>query len=335
MTISLFREEALEPEIPIIDTHHHIWFDSGFPDVPYPPYLLEDLTRDTTAGHHIVGTIFAECSAEYRTDGPEYMAPVGETEWVAGMRPKDRGELAGIIAHADLRLGSRIGEVLDAHQDAGGETFKGIRCRAAWDEHFSFPPGKYQIIPGILATTEAADAMAEVAKRDLIFEAWVYHHQIDDFRHVAARQPGTRFVLEHLGCPLAVGPYADRRNEVLTEWRTGLQRLAELDNVFFKIGGLGLYPAVHPDVAAEPRSSEWLASYWGPEVRFAIETFKPERCVMESDFPVDSPMFTYVTFWNIVKRITASHSAAERQSLFHDTAHSLYRLNLPRPPREL
>ncbi|QDC37766.1 amidohydrolase family protein [Sphingobium fuliginis] len=331
MNTSLVQEEALEPVIPIIDTHHHVWFDSGFPDVPYPPYLMEELTRDTTAGHNIVGTVFAECSAEYRSDGPQHMAPVGETEWVAGLRPRDRGELAGIIAHADLRLGSRIGEVLDAHQEAGGETFKGIRCRAAWDEHFSFPPGKYEIIPGILLTNEASDAMAEIAERDLIFEAWVYHHQLDDFRQLAAKQPNTRFVLEHFGCPLAVGPYAERRDEVLVEWRAGLKRLAELDNVFFKIGGLGLYPAVHPDVAAEPRSSEWQADYWRPEVLFAIETFTPERCVMESDFPVDSPMFTYVTFWNILKRITSQLSERERRLMFHDTAHSLYRLNLPLP----
>lgn len=325
------REEALEPHIPIIDTHHHIWFESGFPDVPYPPYLLEELMRDTMAGHNIVGTVFAECSAAYRPHGPKHMAPVGETEWVAGLRPEGRGELAGIIAHADLRLGSGIGEVLDAHQAAGGETFKGIRCRAAWDEHFSFPPGVYEIIPGILRTDAAADALVEVARRDLIFEAWVYHHQLDDFRRLASRQPNCRFVLEHLGCPLAVGPYADRRSEVLEEWRAGLRRLAELDNVYFKIGGLGLFPAVHPDVWTEPRSSEWLAGHWGPEVLFAIETFTPDRCVVESNFPVDSPLFTYVTFWNMVKRITASLTEPERARLFHDTALSLYRLDLPKP----
>lgn len=329
MQLATLQEAALEPDLPIIDTHHHIWFDSAIPAAPYPPYLLEDLIRDTSGGHNIVATVFAECSAEYWSDVPEHLAPVGETEWVAKQRRPDRGELAGIIAHADLRLGSRIGEVLDAHQKVGGETFKGIRNRAAWDDNFRFPPGKYEIIPGILLTDAAADAMAELARRDLIFEAWVYHHQLDDFRQLAARRPNMRFVLDHMGCPLAVGPYADKRPDVLAEWRAGVSRLAELDNVFFKIGGLGLFPAIHPDVWAEPRSSEYLADYWRPEVLFAIETFTPERCVMESDFPVDAPLFTYGTFWNTAKRITAPFSEAERRLMFHDTALSLYRLTLP------
>lgn len=329
MQLATLREAALEPELPIIDTHHHIWFGSGMPSAPYPPYLLDDLIQDTTGGHNIVGTVFVECSAEYRTDGPDHMAPVGETEWVAKQRPKGRGELAGIIAHADLRLGSRIGDVLDAHQEAGGETFKGFRVRAAWDEHFAFPPGNYEIIPDILLTKEASEAMVEAAQRDLIFEAWVYQHQLDDFRQLAAQQPNMRFVLDHLGCPLAVGPYADKRDEVLAQWRAGLSRLAELDNVSFKIGGLGLFPAIHPTVWAEQRSSEYLAEYWRPEVLFAIETFGPERCVMESDFPVDAPLFTYGTFWNIAKRITAEFSEAERRLMFHDNAVSLYRLNIP------
>jgi predicted TIM-barrel fold metal-dependent hydrolase len=257
------------------------------------------------------------------------LAPVGETEWVARQRRPERGELAGIIAHADLRLGSRIGEVLDAHQATGGETFKGIRCRAAWDEYFRFPKGAYEIVPDILVSSEAADALSEVARRDLVFEAWVYHHQLDAFRKLAARQPQTRFVLEHLGCPLAVGPYAERRSEVLAEWRAGLSRLAELDNVSLKISGLGLFPAIHPDVWAKPRSSEWLAAYWAPEILFGIETFTPARCMLGSDFPVDSPLFSYVVVWNILKRITSTMSETERRFLFHDTALVLYRLNLP------
>jgi L-fuconolactonase len=329
MELATHQETALEPELPIVDTHHHIWFGSGMPAAPYPPYLLDDLILDTTGGHNIVGTVFVECSAEYWTDVPEHMGPVGETEWVAKQRPVGRGELAGIIAHADLRLGTRIGEVLDAHHEVGGETFKGFRVRAAWDEHFAFPPGPYEIVQDILLSREASEAMVQAAQRDLIFEAWVYQHQLDDFRQLAAQQPNMRFVLDHMGCPLAVGPYADKRDEVLAQWRAGISRLAELDNVCFKIGGLGLFPAIHPTLWGKPCSSEDLANYWRPEVLFAIEKFGPERCLMESDFPVDSPLFTYGTYWNAAKRLTADFSETERRLMFHDNAVSLYRLNIP------
>lgn len=329
MELAQLREEPIEPDLPIVDTHHHIWLSSGIPDAPYPPYLIDDLIRDTTGGHNVIATIFAECSAEYRTDVPGDFAPVGETAWVVSQRPHGRGELAGIIAHADLRLGVDIGRVLDAHRDAGGDVFKGIRCRAAWDEHFAFPPGPYTIVKDILRSDAADAAMREVGARDLIFEAWVYHHQIDDFRRLAARHPNVRFVLEHLGCPLAVGPYADRYDEVIRDWKAAIDRIAELENMWFKIGGLGLFPAIHPTVWEAPRSSEWLAGHWNDPVRYAIDAFGADRCVMESDFPVDSPLFTYGTFWNVVKRITQPLSADERAAMFCRNALSLYRLSIP------
>ena len=72
---SQINEEVIEPDRAIIDPHHHLW-RVGI------PYELDDLWADTASGHNIVGTVFIECGAEYRSDGPESLRPVGETEYV-------------------------------------------------------------------------------------------------------------------------------------------------------------------------------------------------------------------------------------------------------------
>ena len=65
-----------------------------------------------------------------------------------------------------------------------------------------------------------------------------------------------------------------------------------------------------------PPSSEDLAAAWGPLVRFCIDTFGPERCMFESNFPVDRESCSYVVLWNAFKKISAGYSATERADLF-------------------
>jgi L-fuconolactonase len=76
-------EDIIEPERPIIDPHHHLWRMGT-------PYELDDLWADTKAGHNITGTVFIECGAEYRADGPAALRPVGETEYVVAQAKQAR-----------------------------------------------------------------------------------------------------------------------------------------------------------------------------------------------------------------------------------------------------
>ena len=73
------KEPILEPELPIIDTHHHLWERGGW------TYLLPELLADLNSGHNIVATVFEECRSMYRAHGPVEMRPVGEVEFVAGI----------------------------------------------------------------------------------------------------------------------------------------------------------------------------------------------------------------------------------------------------------
>jgi hypothetical protein len=135
-------------------------------------------------------------------------------------------------------------------------------------------------------------------------------------------------VLDHLGGPLAIGPYASRREEVLAAWRTAMRAVAACPNVTLKLGGIGM-PTIGPDwrAAPAPPTSEDVAAEWGPSIRFAIEAFGADRCMFESNFPVDGWAIGYVVLWNAFKRITAGAGAGERDDLVRGTATRVYRLD--------
>src|SRR5262245_66336389 len=128
------REPILEPDLPIVDPHHHLW------DRPDWRYLLEELIADTASGHNIVATVFVQARAMLRPSGPIELRHVGETEFANGVAAMSASgtygktrACAGIVGHADLSLGSRVEPVLEAHLRAGGDRFRGIRHSSAWD----------------------------------------------------------------------------------------------------------------------------------------------------------------------------------------------------------
>jgi predicted TIM-barrel fold metal-dependent hydrolase len=310
-----YAETAIGPDIPIVEAHHHMW--------PSDRYNRADLERDISQGHRVIETIFIDCNANYRTDGPDHLKPVGETEWVLSQQGPD-GICAGIVGHVNMYLGSKAGEVLDAHLEAGGGSFKGIRHNVAWDRH----PDTNNALRGapesaLLDPTFQA-ATAEVAKRGLVFETWLYFNQLGDMKKLAQAQPDLRIVLNHLGGPACNGPYAADRPGMLAEWRRNMADLAEAPNVYLKVGGIGYKSFVEQSVLDGPRSSEFLADYWKPEITFAIETFGPERSMFETNYPEDRHLTDFVVLWNTYKRIAAGFSADERSWVFEKAARSLY-----------
>jgi predicted TIM-barrel fold metal-dependent hydrolase len=260
----LANEVALEPSLPIIDPHHHLWLDDAGHGTALR-YTIDDFTHDVSAGHKVIASVYVECSSCYRRHGPAHLRPAGETEWVASLAPGP-GLLAGAVGYADVRLASGIAETLDAHQAALGPRFKGLRCSAAWDPSPEVMPAGHDPEPGLLRSPQVESAVRLLAARDLLFETWVYHHQLTDVASLAAAVPECRIVLAHLGGPIAVGPYRLGRERMLSEWRRGMSDVAACPNVFLKIGGIGLPPLVEADLRASLHCSEALARYWRREV---------------------------------------------------------------------
>ncbi len=325
------HEAPIDPEQIICDPHHHLW------EFPTDTYLVDDLRADTGSGHRVVATVFVECTSAYRTDGPVAMQPVGETEFVVAQARASEALAAdepgtavikGIVGFADLSLGDDVAPVLEAHIEAGDGRFRGIRHATAHDPSPDVRRSHTRPTAGLMADPGFRRGFARLADHDLRFDAWLYHPQIDELVDLAHAHSEVLIVLDHLGGPLGVGPYAGRRDEVRADWRRSILALAECPNVSIKLGGIGMTVfGLDWHHRTQPPTSEELADAWRPDIEFCIEQFGERRAMFESNFPVDRRSTGYTVLWNSFQRITAEYSAAEKDALFHDTAASFYQLD--------
>jgi predicted TIM-barrel fold metal-dependent hydrolase len=330
--LDLTVEQPLDPGLPICDPHHHLW-DMRAGRVSRR-YLLDEILADTSSGHTIESTVFIECGAMYKAAGPEALRPVGETEFVNGIAAISASGLygptrvaAGIVGTADLRLGDAVQPVLDAHVGAGGGRFRGIRQAAAWDADPALPVSRANPGSGLFLRADFRAGFKHLAPRQLTFEAWCYHRQIPEVTALARAFPETTIILNHFGGPLGVGPYAGQADAVYAEWRTALGDLAKCPNVVAKLGGINMeVNGFGWHERAQPPSSAELAEATRRYYEFTIDKFGVDRCMFESNYPVDKVSCSYVVLWNSFKRLTAAYSAADKAKLFHDTAARVYRL---------
>jgi len=321
------QEEILEPELPICDPHHHLWDD------PQNPYLLPELLADTGSGHNVVSTVFVECGSMYRADGPEHMRCVGETEFVNGIAAmtasRRYGKLRaciGIVSLADLNLGAAVGEVLDEHMRLS-RRFRGIRHAASWDASDEVRNAHTRPFKGMLADRKFREGFAELGKRGLTFDAWLYFHQIPELTELARTFPETTIIFDHFGGPLGIGPYVGKQDEIFPLWQKDVAELARCPNVYAKLGGI-VMPINGFGFHRQPKpaTSDEVVAATGRYHHHAIEVFGANRCMFESNFPVDKQSVSYPVLWNAFKKIARSASAAEKADLFHDSAMRAYRL---------
>jgi L-fuconolactonase len=321
------REEVLDPELPVIDAHHHLWRR------PPERFCFDELMEEVSSGHNVRATVFVECNSMFKADGPGHLRPIGETEYVNGVAAISASGIggpvrlcAGIVGYVDLRAGGSVRDVLEAHILAGGGRFRGVRQQAQFDEQVGSlarrtPP------KGLLLDSAFRMGFAQLQPLGLTFDAFVYFTQLREVADLARAFPDTDLVLEHVGVPVGVGPYAGRRSDVFAEWSGGIAELAKEPNVTIKIGGLGMpvcgfgfheYP--------NPPSSITLSAAWRPYVETCVEAFGAKRAMFESNFPVDMQSCSYVSLWNAYKRLAHGASDSDRRAMFHDTAQRIYRL---------
>jgi L-fuconolactonase len=319
------KEDVLEPDLVIVDPHHH--------------FLPEFLT-DTASGHKIESTVFLECTASYRAGGPEEWQSLGETEFVNGIAAMSASGgygptrvAAGIVGLAELRIGARVEEVLRAHIAACGGPkgrFKGIRYAGAWEDkeaqihnsHTQPTPHMYRDDP------KFREGFAVLGKLGLTFDAWIYHNQIPDLTALARAFPAQKIVLDHVGGPLGLGFYSDKRDAVFADWKKNMLELATCPNVYIKLGGMGMrVNGFEFQTKPVPPSSQELAAAWKPYVETCILAFGAKRCMFESNFPVDKLSGSYRTYWNAFKRLATGASATDKALLFRDTAKAFYSLS--------
>jgi L-fuconolactonase len=321
-------QAALEPEIVIVDAHHHLWPVPPSPLLPVygPANVAEDIWA---SGHNVIATVYVDSHANHAEDGPVHLRPAGETRYAESVAEayvrRDTARLcSAIVASADLTRAQEVGELLDAHL-AASPRFRGIRHGTAWDADAAVSGSR----PDVMASAAFRAGFAELGRRGLSFDAWLFHTQLDELFALAAAFPETTIVLDHIGTPLGIGRFQGRRDEVFQNWRAGLARLAKAPNVVVKIGGLNMdFGATGAQKLPEPRNLAAIVEWQRDYVLTAIDLFAPDRCMFESNFPVDRSAVSYRTIWNVFKRLTEVFSDGERAQLFSGTASRVYRIDL-------
>lgn len=318
-------EPILEPDLAIVDAHHHLMIRG---DVPY---LLREYAADLDTGHRVVASVFAECHAMYRSSGPEAFRPVGEMEFIAGIAAMSdsgafgaHGVCRAAVGNVDLSLGSAVEPVLEAMDGASGGRLRGVRASVCWHDsdtlHRAAPRAGYLGEPGVRA------GIAVLERLGLSLDCWLYHPQIGELAAVADAFPAMTVILNHTGTPILGGPYRDRQDEVRRDWLAAMTDLARRDNVFVKLGALpARFSREDPTL---PPGSEVVAAAWQPWIEPCIELFGAGRCMFESNFPVHKNWMSFPVLWNAFKRITAGLSAAEKTALYAGTALRAYHVEL-------
>lgn len=324
-------EEPIRPDLPIIDTHMHLWHHaSGY------RYFVEEHAADiATSKRKIAATVYVECGSYYRADGPADMRSVGETQYAAGMaaiaesgKYGDTRIAGGIVANADMTADpARLDDILDAHEDAANGRLRGIRRSAKWDADPVVASGKVADGPGILTDLQFQVGVRLLARRGLIYEATIFHPQIEDVTDLARAAPDTTIVVNHCGSPLGYGGYRGKEDAVFADWHASMHELSQEPNVTVKLGGMLMSLGNFDFKAAKrPPTSEEIAELWRPWLESCVDLFGPERCMLASNFPVEKAGIGYSAIWNVFMRVFSSYSDDELRKLTSGTASHVYSL---------
>jgi predicted TIM-barrel fold metal-dependent hydrolase len=323
-------EEILDPDLPIVDPHHHLWVRPNY------SYLFPDLLADVGSGHKIHATMFEQAASMYRDDGPEELKSLGETQFVCGVAAMSASGkfgptrcIAGMVGYVDLRLGARAKGLIERHIAISDGRIRGVRNSSTWSDDPTLKPFASNAPQGLLLDKSFREGFAALVGLDLTFDAWMFQTQLGDVIDLARAFPQARIVLNHVGGPLAVGPYAGKREEAFKVWRDKIKEIAGFPNTYVKLGGLGMkMPGFEFVEKPEPPSSQDLANAWRPYIETCIAAFGPQRAMFESNFPVDKGSCSYQVLWNAFKRIAAGYSADEKTALFSGAAKKAYRLDV-------
>ena len=326
--LSLKKEEIIWPELPIVDPHHHLWKRQN------NSYQMSELIADISSGHNVKQTVYVECGAFYRDSGPDYFRSLGEVEHVQSIINTQEGEIVagrgrfcigGIVSKVDLRL-PNLNAIIRKHIAKSSSNLRGIRHSAA----FAKDPRPYSIPghgpSGLYLDSDYQSGARKLGELNLSLDCWHYFSQSVEFIKFLKKVPNTKIVLNHLGMPVGIGS-SRYEGRLFEDWKHVIKEISRLNNVYIKLGGLGMVDmgwGFHN--RAEPIGSEEYAALIKPLINYAVGSFGPDRCMFESNFPVDKVSLGYDVLWNAFKIICNDFDQSTISALFSGTAKSVYQL---------
>lgn len=341
-------EDAIEPELEIVDPHHHAWDMRElngynlFSLFKQQYYMTDELIEDfVLGGHRVTHSVYLEAHSFVSKDADPLMAPLGEVEMAQGIAAQfasgkygNTRAAAAIMGTADLeKYGAAVEPLLIACKTAS-QNYRGIRCSAQHDPNLK---EKFQVSePSKYAKPKFREGFSLLEKHGLIFDAFVFSTQLSDIRELALAFPGTTIVMDHQGAPIAAlgdyepaPAYNGKQSEIVAKWKEEMDRIAkDCPNVYVKVGGFMPQLGHGFDKREKPITSEELSTFVGEMCLWTIQTFGASRCMFESNFPVDKVNVSYTVLWNAYKRMTkdAGISDEDRRLLFSGTAKRVYRI---------
>ena len=291
------------------------------------PYLLDEYRFDTV-GLPIDTVVHVDSGWHGRGD----LAPANETKWIAGLPfGEDAPRLGAIIGAADP-TSPHFDRVLDAHADAT-PLFRGIRCLAA--HHQDKDVRSWTTQSRLLMQPRFLEGFGKLADRDLVFETWVYSHDLPDVADLARRFPDTTIVLDHAGTPAGVlGPVgrstgrseAERRG-LFDAWRDDLAAVAQHSNVVVKLSGLTL-PILGHQLPLRGRSVAVteLVARLQPLADHVIDVFGSSRTMWGSNSPLEKPVSTMAANIATMVEFVRERGPDAVADVFAATAERIYRI---------
>jgi L-fuconolactonase len=306
-------EAVIEPDLPVCDAHHHLW------DYPGNVYLGNDLNNDIN-GNNVVKTIFVEAWDRVVRNGRLLKNPSDQTALGVKESNSNPGHTrisAGIVGYVDLMNGKAVETEVESHIRAGEGRFRGIRFSIRSDIRDKKFQDGYSVIINHKLTIDAVVPSSE---------------QLLNIVGLAQKYPETPVIVNHMGIDFQKSRHFNPKFSLkdvrydMESWKKLITELAVCDNIYMKLGGLGMDLGVAGWEKETNPNSEELAQILKPWYLYCIEKFSIDRCMLESNFPVDKKSFSYNVYWNATKRLTKDFSPAERNSLFYGTAVGVYRL---------
>ena len=325
-------EDPILPNIPIIDPHHHLW------DVGFGRYYIEELLEDiNSSGHNILSTVYIMSSSNtkiYSKDGLEEFKPLTEIEFAtsegkrADLIPNNRVKVnASIVGSVDLTYGNKLQPVLEKAVNISEGRLKGIRMLLASHTDPRISSGAVKSDLGLMLHPNFIDGAKCIQDANLSLDFWIYHTQLNEMEKIARALPDLTIILNHIGGPIHLGEYEGKQAATHREWRSAMMRLSRIPNINVKLGGLGM--AVNGAKfhnSKFPPNSVQLSDVWKPWIYETIDMFGFDRCMFESNFPVDKGSCSYGALWNAFKILAKDMSDDEINKLFSKNAAKIYKI---------
>ena len=227
----------------------------------------------------------------------------------------------------DLTHGNKLKPVIEKGIEVSGGRLKGIRMLLASHKDPRITSGAVKSDLGLMLHPNFIEGAKCLQDAGLSLDFWIYHTQLLEMERIAKALPDLNIILNHIGGPIHIGEYEGKQALTHREWRPAMMRLSRLPNINVKLGGLGMaLNGAKFHLNDQPPSSIELSDTWKPWIYETLNMFGVDKCMFESNFPVDKGSCSYGSLWNAFKIIANEMSEDEKNKLFYEIADKTYKI---------